>query len=773
MKTKLKRKEKQPNSEKRLLWLNELINNKKTFTLIILGIFAFGMLFTNYAVNIIYQLPTFMDELSMPEETRTVTFSILQAFDFSKDFIPFYALLAILLAALTMKLVYSIHISYADLNIGQKGSESWATMDEIKQQYKEVPERDGRYPGRGGLIVAWENDKLYIDDSPVNNLGIGITRSGKGETVIKPMIDTYSRAEEQPSLIVADPKLELASSSIPELEKRGYECHILNLIDPEFSMGFNPLTMIVEAYKERRFDTAQLLCSTFCYSIFNPGDSDGDSAYWANNSTYLLSAVILAHTEDMLAADREANEKARYEYFLTHGTHDGFVETHENEKKINMYSVYNIINNLAKQQYDDGYSELDNYFNNRDEYDPARVIFGSISVAGSTKTKGSIYSNTLSKLTIFTYDNIAKMTATSSIDLMDVGWGTKPMAIFIGIPDYDKSNHFIVSVFIKQLYFILAKLASHSPSGGCYREVVFHLDEFGNIPAIEGMENIITVCLGRNIRFNLFIQSYSQLDQLYGDNAKTIIGNCGNQLYIMTNDLDTAEHFSGLIGNKTITNVSRTGDRFSLKKQITEMYEERPLIDKNELMQLLPGECVIKRVMKRQDLKGNKIKPKPICNMGDHAYKFCHQYLGDQFPSDVFLYETADTLKVIEKINQIRQSKGQPPFGRNEIKFYQGEIESTDSINLIDVSWSANNYLEQADMNNTPLSELLTQPDLLHIATLLSLNEKDQGDLINGEIKTGDILYEVRRQKECELLTYKDYYDILSMIQPEGWQKGE
>ena len=31
------------------------------------------------------------------------------------------------------------------------------------------------------------------------------------------------------------------------------------------------------------------------------------------------------------------------------------------------------------------------------------------------------------------------------------------------------------------------------------------------MPSIEGMANIITVCLGRNVRFNLVIQAYAQL----------------------------------------------------------------------------------------------------------------------------------------------------------------------------------------------------------------------------------------------------------------------
>ncbi|TKI22217.1 TraM recognition domain-containing protein, partial [Bacillus mycoides] len=65
-----------------------------------------------------------------------------------------------------------------------------------------------------------------------------------------------------------------------------------------------------------------------------------------------------------------------------------------------------------------------------------------------------------------------------------------------------------------------------------------------NMPSIEGMANIITVCLGRNIRFNLVVQAYAQIKNKYGDDADTIDGNCGNTIYILTNDQETAEKVS-------------------------------------------------------------------------------------------------------------------------------------------------------------------------------------------------------------------------------------
>lgn len=113
----------------------------------------------------------------------------------------------------------------------------------------------------------------------------------------------------------------------------------------------------------------------------------------------------------------------------------------------------------------------------------------------------------------------------------------------------------------------------------------------------------------------MYFQDYAQIDTGYGEKqAKTIKGNMGNQVYIQSSDYDTAKGFSDLIGPETITTLNRMGKQLELEKSFTEMQEEKMLISPNELMELLPGENVIKRFMKRTDLEGNKVKPKPIFN---------------------------------------------------------------------------------------------------------------------------------------------------------------
>ena len=473
-------------------------------------------------------------------------------------------------------------------------------------------------------------------------------------------------------MVITDPKLELFKMSKATLEERGYEVYLLNLDDPLHSMGFNPLEQITEEYLKKNYAEAELLAQSFSFSIFNPNSPTNTDSFWQDTASSLLTALILAHIEDCVREDEEVNEKRyklwkqkkekwevigeeekqhlreRYAAMVGHADlcldsripalppEDTFVYTKENQKKINMYSIINTFTELARKKNKDhpDLTALDSYFSERPQLNRAKLKYAGIEVAGD-RTKGSVFASMMAKLSIFTFENIAKMTAESSLNLSDVGFGSKPVAVFLAIPDFDKSNHFLATVFSRQLTCVLEKMATRNPSGRCDRKVKFLCDEFGNLPAIEGMESIITVCLGRNISFDLYIQAYAQVKKLYGDDAETIMGNCGNQIFILTNDDNTAENFSKNLGTETILTAQRSGSKLDRKKHFTENTEERRLLNMNQLEELMPGECVVKRVMKRVDRKGRRIRPTPIFNSVESGKRFLYryEYLTDSFPN--------------------------------------------------------------------------------------------------------------------------------------------
>ena len=669
---------KEEKSHTKIMRLNRFLSNKYVVGGLCVLEDLLLFFFLNYVINLVFNIPVWLEDLDHAENYIGLSQMLPDFGRIGKYPFPYLIGLAVALAINGIT-IYQIHVSLSEknFNAGQRGVARWTTNKEIKEQYKEIPDRDYTFPGAGGTIISRIGKKLYIDQSPTNNLIIGITRSGKGEMFVFPSIDVYSRAEEKTSLVVCDPKLELYKGSKKTLERRGYQVYLLNLDDPLHSMGFNPLEQIKEEYLKKHYAEAELLAQSFSFSIFNPNSPTNTDAFWQDTASSLLTALILAHIEDCLREDEEMNEKRFREWkekrerfdqltneekqqireayprqkekILLQGgdpflsvsiqaipDEEVFFCSNENEKKINMYSIINTFTELArmKNPKNPDLSALDSYFSERPMLDRAKLKYAGIEVAGD-RTKGSIFASMLVKLTIFTFENIAKMTAESSLKLEEVGFGDKPVAVFLGIPDYDKSTHFLATVFIRQLTFVLEKKATRMKSGRCTRKVKFICDEFGNLPAIEGMESIITVCLGRNISYDLYIQAYSQVQKLYGDDSETIIGNCGNQVYILTNDDKTAENFSKNLGNETIIDIQRSGDKLSTKKHFTETMIEKPLLNMNELEELREGECVVKRVMKRQDLERRRIRPTPIFNSEESGKRFLYryEYLTDTFPN--------------------------------------------------------------------------------------------------------------------------------------------
>ncbi|PEU68142.1 ATPase [Priestia megaterium] len=715
--------------------------------------FASILILLNFLFNIMRNLvqTTFSDVFEpQPFHLKTSFLTEIHL----QQYTPLYGAMCLVAALLTAKFAYNIRSNFKDLNHNQKGSGRFTTRSELKKQYRKVPEKTTTYQGGGGVPVSriqtydllqnWKEYKalkgiekllkthklfskrgyLLIDDSPVNNLIIGITRSGKGETFVFPTIDVYSRAEKQPALVLNDPKAEILAASKEILEKRGYHIEVLNLLNPLESMSYNLLEMIKETYKDGDYSTAQALCNTLSYTLYyNPNAKD---PFWQQCAMSLCNAMILAVT------DKCIKEKE--------------------EHKITMYTVANMLSELGSKEVvinkkGDTQNALDLYFDGLPTESVAKMQYATSNFSKGT-TRGGIFTQTMNGLSIFTFDEIAKMTSKNSVDLKRVGFGktikgtaapltrleivfpdgqtetiktdgkglfelnftsdlkqndeiilteklsdkivtssrlqsvisinritketgataftvekqhptihvkevtyfTKPIAIFMVTPDYDSSNHVIASIFVRQLYYILAKNASLARGNKCHREVIFLLDEFGNMPAIEGMSNIITVCLGRNIRFNLVIQAYPQLKNKYGDDAATIEGNCGNTIYVLTNNYDTAQEVSKKLGESTINSTSRSGKGLSTDKSKTEGVDNKHLLTPNELMELKEGESVVIRVVKRQDKKRRRVKAHPIYNTGKTSLKYRWEYLGDDFDTDRSILDI-DISSLHERVN--------------------------------------------------------------------------------------------------------------------------
>ena len=249
--------------------------------------------------------------------------------------------------------------------------------------------------------------------------------------------------------------------------------------------------------------------------------------------------------------------------------------------KFNFFNINKILSNSS-----DNYKVLKEYFEGRSLLSQAYTLSRQV-LAAADQTLSSYMSITFDKLSIFNDKGICGLT--SATDIVASQFAEKPTALFLKIPDEKDTRHGLAAMFILCMYKALIKVASFREDLSLPRNVYFIMDEFGNMPKIEKFDKMITVGRSRKIWFNMVVQSYSQLNAVYGETVADIVkSNCAMKMFIGSNDIGTCKEFSELCGNKSVkttstsSNVGSKAGDMSLSAQI----QTRPLIYPSELQKL-------------------------------------------------------------------------------------------------------------------------------------------------------------------------------------------
>ena len=461
-------------------------------------------------------------------------------------------------------------------------------------------------------MIDRDRDMKVVYNSPCHSLIIGSTGSGKTTTFVSPMIQLIGATGAGSSMIMTDPKGELFALHSKYLVSRGYDVKVIDLRDTYASYRWNPLDMIWDNYQKflnahneafaRRdkpeesglqimeplenfkedekwyeFDGkgyasyARLVEAIKVYkkkvydevyedlndlvSVLIPVENPKDPM-WEKGARSITLAVLLAMLED--SADERLG--------MT-------------KEKFNFFNMTKILQNSSKD-----YLDLRNYFAGRSVLSKALSLSKQVCDAAE-QTRASYMSIVYEKLTMFNDAGICALT--SSSDFNSEQLAEKPTALFLKIPDEKDTRHNLAAIFILNIYKTLIKIASATVELALPRNVYFIMDEFGNMPKIEKFDKFITVGRSRKIWFTMIIQSYAQLNNVYGDTVADIVkGNCGIKMFIGSNDMNTCKEYSELCGNITVVTSSTSGSINSNDINLSNQTQVRPLIYPSELQRL-------------------------------------------------------------------------------------------------------------------------------------------------------------------------------------------
>ena len=191
------------------------------------------------------------------------------------------------------------------------------------------------------------------------------------------------------------------------------------------------------------------------------------------------------------------------------------------------------------------------------------------------------------KMSIFDDLNVENVTSISEFNFTDVG--RKPTALYIIVPDEDKSYYQLVTIILGMLIKDLSKFANMPENNGTLPvKVEWILEEFANMPPINDIHVSVSVARSRGMRYIFFIQSFAQLDQIYGKEIASIIIDNSALCYLKTNSVECAQIIEKKLGKATITtnSLSTSTDPFKVGGNQTTSLLGRELLTANEIISL-------------------------------------------------------------------------------------------------------------------------------------------------------------------------------------------
>ena len=467
---------------------------------------------------------------------------------------------------------------------GQHGTARWATTQEVKKTFANVPFdvtswREGKdLPKVQGLILgSTQRGKqldALVDRDDVHCLMIGASGVGKTAFFLYPNLE-FACASGM-SYLALDTKGDLARNYGTIAKKYyGYHVSVIDLRNPTRSDGSNLLTLINRymdiarehpdnlAARAKAEKYAKILAKT----IVNPGGDDqdrGQNAFFYDAAEGLLTSVILLLAE-YVPPDSSGHEKRH------------------------IVSVFKLVQELLAPSGQGKKTGFQVLMDNLPSTHKARWFAGA-ALNTSEQGMASVMSTVLSRLNAFLDSELEQVLCfDSAIDAEH--FAAEKSAIFLVLPEEDSTKNFMAGLMIQNLSRELFSVADEH-GGKLQNRVVFYCDELGTMPPFDILP-LFSAGRSRKLTLVPIIQSLAQLEKNYGkEGAEIISDNCQDTIFGgFAPNSQTAETLSKALGSRTVLtgSVSRGKDSNSQSLQMV----ERALLSPDELKSLPKGNFIV------------------------------------------------------------------------------------------------------------------------------------------------------------------------------------
>lgn len=465
------------------------------------------------------------------------------------------------------------------------------SVSNIKSNYKKIPDKTYKYKGYPGIpvyhhstslkldkVVKHKNDRLiskirkqdqlgyyYIDDSTVNNLIVGGTRSGKGESYVLPMLNIASRSENKDTLtIIHDPKNELYQKTADLFRENEYNVYCLNILNIHNSDRWSIFELIIsslindlEDYGEstlenyiktqtNRLANFESYIDEFCHIIIP--DNNVDDPFWEMSARNLLNILTKAFFVLNVFNIEEENGDFIVKYNYNHikiSDYINFVNNAINSGNLGVtmgsdskppFKLLKKIKDINDSEFKINNKDYKMYIKHSVWYRIINTIEEEWNGLGITTTTSESRTYDSMKMVAQSYlksvlndHRIQLLLSEPTITFDKLINSDKPSVVYIVSSPISPTFNSIISLFISSLYNYIFQ---SRVVGKTTPRTSFIIDEFPRLPSIPNMEDKIAQGLGYGLLFTLIIQNIAQLKNQYGDNAKTIYDNCSNKILI-------------------------------------------------------------------------------------------------------------------------------------------------------------------------------------------------------------------------------------------------